>query len=332
MNPSSSRVVYVGLFVAIAMTIFGGAILAVGSLQDAFSPKVTVHAVFTEVGGLETGDNVWSSGMRVGVVDTLAFVEASKVRATLQINTAMAPYIPRDSVAKISSDGLIGNPIVVLSGGTAGGPAISEGDQLDVDVAVSTSDLLATLQTNNENLVEITDDIKTITAQIRAGEGTLGKLLTTDELYGQVQGALSDIEVASTNAKRLTASLATFSADLNREGQLPHDLVNDTDLMPSVKGAVADLQAAVSRASELVDGLATDLEDEQTPVGTLLGDREAGGDLKATLSNLEQATILLNEDLRAIQSNFLFRPYFKKQERQARKEARRKEREAQQGR
>lgn len=327
MNPSSSRVVFVGLFVAIAMTIFGGAILAVGSLQDAFSPKVTVHAVFAEVGGLETGDNVWSSGMRVGVVDTLAFIEASKVKATLEINTAMAPYIPADSVAKIGSDGLIGNPIVVLSGGTPGGPAIAEGDELAVDVAVSTSDLIATLQVNNENLVEITDDIKAITAQIRAGEGTLGKLLTTDELYGQVQGALSDIEVASTNAKRLTSSLATFSADLNREGQLPHDLVTDTDLLPSVKTAVDDLQAAVARASEMVDNLATDLDDQQTPVGTLLGDREAGGDLKATLANLQQATILLNEDLVAIRSNFLFRPYFKKQERKARKEAKAKERE-----
>ena len=38
--------------------------------------------------------------------------------------------------------------------------------------------------------------------------------------------------------------------------------------------------------------------------------------------------MLLNEDLLAIRSNFLFKPYFKKQERQERKEARKAERSA----
>lgn len=321
MNPSNRRTVYVGLFVAIAMTIFGGAILAVGNLHDTFTRKITVHAVFGEVGGLETGDNVWSSGMRVGVVSALAFVDAGKVKATLQVNEAVAPFIPADSVAKVGADGLIGNPIVVLAGGTPGGPTLQDGDELSVETAVSTSDIMATLQKNNENLVVITEDIKTITGKITAGEGTLGKLLTRDDLYTQVQGALTDIEAASANAKRLTASLATFSADLNEPGQLPHDLVHDAELLPSVKAAVGDLQAVVARASALVDGLATDLQDEDAPVGSLLGDREMGGDLKTTLANLKAATETLNEDLIAIQSNFLFRPYFKKKERQERKAA-----------
>jgi phospholipid/cholesterol/gamma-HCH transport system substrate-binding protein len=69
------------------------------------------------------------------------------------------------------------------------------------------------------------------------------------------------------------------------------------------------------------------MSDPGTPVGVLLSDRESGSDLKETLANLQQTTILLNEDLIAIRSNFLFRPYFKKQEREAKKEARRKERE-----
>lgn len=322
MSGTNRRTVFVGLFVAIAAAIFAGAILAVGSLQNAFTPKITVHAVFPEVGGLQSGYSVWSSGLRVGVVKKLAFIEAGKVDVTMKVNTSMAPYIPADSVATVSSDGLIGNPIVVLSGGTPTGPAVADGATLEIGEAVSTGDMMATFQKTNENLVEITNDVKALAAKIKAGEGTLGRLMNEDDLYTEAQAtlaevktALVDIKAASANAKALTASLARFSADLDKPGKLPHELLNDEEIMPSVRAVVAELEATAAKASEVVDGLSANAGDPATPLGVLMGDQEAGSDLKGTLDNLEEATELLNEDLVAIRSNFLFRPYFKKQER-----------------
>lgn len=328
MSSTSARAVYVGLFVAVALAVFAGAILAVGTLQNAFTSKIEVHAVFEEVGGLQAGDSVWSSGVRVGTIAGIAFVEASKVDVTLALNESAVPFIPADVEATIGSDGLIGNPIVQLNGGTRGGPAIQAGAQLAIGESVSTEDLFATLQENNENLLAITDDIKTITGRLRDGEGTIGRLLTEDDLLEQVQSALADIEAASANAKELTASLARFSAELQRPGQLPHDLVTDDEILPSVKASVASLQAVADRAETLVDDVSTKLSDPSTPVGSLLGDREMGSDLGGTVANLEDATELLKEDLRALQSNFLFRPYFKKQEREEKKAQRKAEREA----
>lgn len=327
MSGSNRRVVYVGLFVAIAVAIFGGAILAVGSLQNAFSSKIAVSAVFDNVEGLQTGDSIWSSGMRVGVVGDMRFIEPGRVEVTMALDEAMVSFIPSDSEATLGSDGLIGNPLVVLSGGSADAPPVKPGDTLQVGDAVSTAELMATLQENNENLVSITGDIKELTAGLRAGEGTLGRLLTEDDLYVQVQTAMADVEDAAASAKRLTASLSRFTAELNQPGQLPHDLVHDDEIMPSVREAVDSLEAVVGQASSVVEGVSAKLDDPQTPLGTLLGDREAGEDLATTLANLEDATVLLKEDLRAIQSNFLFRPYFRKQERQEKKEARKKARE-----
>lgn len=326
MNPASRRVVFVGLFVAIAIAIFGGALLAVGTLQDTFSRKVAVHTVFPDVGGLESGDNVWSSGMRVGVVKSLSFIEAGKVDVTLHINEAMAPFIPKDSVAIVGSDGLIGNPIIVLSGGKADGAKIAEGDLLASGEPDGFAQLLAKLQKASENLGPITDDIKALVAGLRAGEGTVGKLLKEDELYTQVQSAMVDVQASAENARRLTGSLATFSAGLNDPGHLPYDLTHDTDIVPQAEQAVADLGRAIERASALVDSLATKLDDPNMPVGALMGNQEMGSDLQATMTNLKEATVLLKQDLVAIQSNFLFRPYFRKQEREARKAERDAER------
>jgi phospholipid/cholesterol/gamma-HCH transport system substrate-binding protein len=328
MSATTRRTVFVGLFVFLATIIFAGAILAVGTLQNAFSPKITTHAVFEEVGGLQSGDFVWSSGMRVGVIESLTFIEASKVDVVMRINESVVPFIPADSKATIGSDGLIGNPIVVLAEGTPGGPSIQEGGEFGIGDAVSTAQIMETLQENNENLVAITGDIKELTRRLRDGEGALGKLLKEDDLYDEAKDAIVeakaavvDIQAASANARQLTASLAKFSAELNQPGQLPHDLANDTELMPSVRAAVSDLEDIVAKASDVVDGLAADVGDDSTPLGVLMSDTESGADLKEILANLEETTVLLNEDLVAIRSNFLFRPYFKKQEREAKKAA-----------
>ncbi|MCB9663795.1 MAG: MCE family protein [Alphaproteobacteria bacterium] len=328
MSTPTRQTVYVGLFVTFGVVVFGMAILAVGTLQDAFSPKITVRVLFDDVGGLAAGDNVWTRGLRVGQVDALAFVDGGKVQATLLLSEPMVPFIPADAKATIGSDGLIGNPIVQLKGGTPAGPSVEDGSVLEVGDAVSTAEILETLQVNNQNLVAITDDIKAITARVRAGEGNLGKLLQDDTLFADAQAAVADVRAASAHARTMAASLTRFTAQLEQPGQLPYELVHDQEILPSVRAAVDDLAATAAKASEIAEGLAADASDPSTPIGVLLSDRESGGDVKEMLANLQEATVLLNEDLVAIRSNFLFRPYFRKQERLKAKEERQKAREA----
>ena len=61
----------VGLFIAFGGLVLGGGILTVGDLNDTFTRKVEVSAVFEDVNGLQEGDNVWFSGVKVGTVDTV---------------------------------------------------------------------------------------------------------------------------------------------------------------------------------------------------------------------------------------------------------------------
>ena len=140
---------------------------------------------------------------------------------------------------------------------------------------------------------------------------------------------LFDIEVASANAKSLTASLGAFSKGLTEPGQLPYDLVHDEQIVPKVRDAVASLQGVADKASTVVDQVSATLGEEASPLGVLLHDDASGQDVRAALDNLATTTALLNEDLIAIRSNFLFRPYFKKAEREAAKAAKEAAKQAQ---
>lgn len=329
MTPSPNRqAVIVGLFSAAAIAILAGGILTIGDINDTFTRKVTVTAVFDEVSGLKRGDNVWFSGVKVGIVSALGFSGASQVQVTMKIDEAATPFIRGDSLATIGSDGLIGSRIVVLQGGTPGAADLEEGDSLAMGPTVSTEALLATLQENNTNLVAITGNVKAITHRLAAGEGTLGKLLDDETLYASLSDTTATLSDASANARVLTASLSSFASELNREGGLPHDLATDRTSYAVLVGTVGDLQKTGERASTLVDGLARAATESGTPIGTLLNDEAAGTDVKATLDNLHRGSVLLTEDLEAFQHNFLFRGYFRKQERARAREQARADRDA----
>jgi phospholipid/cholesterol/gamma-HCH transport system substrate-binding protein len=322
MNPSPQRqAVIVGLFVTVALFILAGGILTIGDLNDTFTHKVVVRAVFDEVSGLKAGDNIWFSGLKVGTVKKLTFVAGSKVEVLLNLDQEATPFIHNNALAKLGSDGLIGNRIVVIYEGTAEAPAVKNGDELKIGTTVSTEEIMTMLQTNNKNLLAITTDLKGITAKIAAGEGTVGKLLSDDTLYTHVTDAVQTLQVASTNARQMTASLATFSAKLNKPGSLFNDLATDQTTYASLTGTVASLKQVGERAGAVVDSLGRSLDDPSTPVGVLLHDKPAGGDLRSTLDNLERGSLLLNDDLEALQHNFLFRGFFKKRAKEEAKAA-----------
>ena len=61
---------------------------------------------------------------------------------------------------------------------------------LNVQKALSTEDMMATLQENNKNLLSITTDFKTISGRLANGEGSVGKLLKDESLANRISERL----------------------------------------------------------------------------------------------------------------------------------------------
>ncbi|HPU95228.1 MAG TPA: MCE family protein, partial [Candidatus Gracilibacteria bacterium] len=60
-----------------------------------------------------------------------------------------------------------------------------------------------------------------------------------------------------------------------------------------------------------VNNLNRAITTSNSPAGVLLSDKEAAAHLQETMKNLESGSKKLDEDLEALQHNFLFRGYFK---------------------
>lgn len=308
MNESvNKRAIIVGLFIIIGLLFLVGGVMTIGNLHSTFQKKMTVSTVFGDVNGLASGNNIWFSGVKIGTVKKTEFYGKSQVQVIMNINIESQQYIRKDAKVKISTDGLIGNKILVIYGGTSSAPEIQEGDTLSNERMLSTEDIMNTFQQNNLNVLKLTK-------KLADGEGTIGKLLNSDSIYNSIAATTNSLQKASANAQTLIASLANFSEKLNKKGTLANDLVTDTVLFNSMKASVFQLNSIADTAKVTINNLKEASNNPKTPVGVLLHDEQAGANLKATISNLESSSKKLDKDLEALQHNFLLRNFFKKEE------------------
>ena len=317
MNESPNRrAVIVGVFVIVGILFFIGGILMIGNLHDTFKSKMKVVSLFDDVGGLKKGNNIWFSGVKIGTVSNLRFYGTSQVEVSMNIETKAQQYIRKDAKVKISSDGLIGNKILVIYGGTTAAPEVQEGDTLGVEKTFTSDDMINTLQANNVNVLAITADLKVITKKLAEGEGTIGKLLTDDAIYTHINAATASLQSASLKADQLASTLSTFSSNLNKKGTLANELTTDTLVFKSVRASIMQLQQMADTASSFVADLKKASKNPNSTVGVLLRDEQSGARIKQTIQNLESSSQKLDEDLKAVQSNFLLKRYFKKKEKE----------------
>lgn len=319
---NNKRMVTVGVFVLIGIIIFVAAVLTLGGQKKTFEAKSSLRAIFKDVNGLQVGNNVWFSGVKVGTVKKISFTPNSMVEVIMNIQTTDMPYIKKDAKAKISSEGFIGNKIIVIFDGTAQSASVAENDLLTTDSGTGTDEMLATLQQNNKNLLDITGNIKSITERLMNGQGSVGKILSDDKLANDLQAAISGLRTASMQVQRITSDVASYTSQLQSEGSLTNSLIHDTVFYSHLKASAFQIQQAsatikessdnIKRITGNIENVSRRLDSTGSPVGVLLNDEEAGKNLKMTLENLQGGSKKLDEDLEALQHNFLFRGFFKK--------------------
>ena len=322
MNESpNKRAVIVGLFVFIGLIFFLAGILIVGNLRETFNRKMELVSLFDDISGLQPGNNIWFSGVKIGTVSSLNFHGKSQVEVNMNVAISAQKYIRKDAKVKISNDGLIGNKVLVIYGGTEEFVQVQEGDTLEVEKTFTSEDMINTAQENNKNILAITNDVKAITKKLAAGEGSIGKMLDDSLMYTNINATIVSLQKASAKAQQMLNSLADFSSNLNKKGTLANELTTDTVVFKSVKASVLQLQQMADTATALITNIKQISSNPNSTIGVLLHDEEAGAHLKASLKNLESSSKKLDEDLEAAQHNILLRGFFRKKAKEAEKDS-----------
>jgi phospholipid/cholesterol/gamma-HCH transport system substrate-binding protein len=288
-----------------------------------FGSTFRAFTVFREVNGLQEGNNVRYSGINVGTVDEIVLRNDTSIVVWLVLEKKMKGFIRKNSVASVGTDGLMGNKLVNIAPGSVDAPLIAEGGEIPSEKSVDTEAMLRTLEFTNQNIAFVSANLKDITERINKNRGTLYTVLMDTTLASTIRSIILQIESVSNNLNKVTNDLTGISGDLKHGNGVIGLLLRDT----TMKNDLQSIVMQVKNSSEKFQSITTEAEQIMTRVNkgngaisTLLNDSSLSKDIKQSLINIQSSSRKLDANLEALKNSFLFRGYFKKQEKLKKKE------------
>jgi phospholipid/cholesterol/gamma-HCH transport system substrate-binding protein len=293
-----------GVFVISAVLLFGAGLFLIGDRENAFSHHHDFYTEMSNVNGLAPGSKVRVSGFDAGEVTSLQIPDrpSGKFRIKLHVDKKLNNLIREDSVVTVGSDGIVGDKFLLIHDGSDQSPEAKSGDTLPSKEPVEISAMLekasgvldqasTTIGDVHIKLNLALDNADRILADARSGKGTVGMLLNDQVTAAQVKQAVTNADQTSANLNQASVQVKQIVADVQSRN-LPEKM---DDSLISLRHASAQVNDTLTEALG-PDHFGTD----------------AGGNIRDSLSNVNQATSNLADDTEALKHEFFFRGFFKK--------------------
>jgi phospholipid/cholesterol/gamma-HCH transport system substrate-binding protein len=325
MKNTNSQKLRLGLFVLIGTVLFIAGVYLIGQGENMFKKTFTISVYFQNVNGLQKGNNVRYSGINIGTVKDITMVNDSTIKVELSIEEKIISHIKKNAIATIGSDGLVGNMIVNIVPGKGISEVINNNDVIESYSKIGTDDILNTLNTSTENAAILTSDLLKITNSITKGKGTIGVLLNDTIMAQDLKQSVANLKVASRGASNTIAQLNSIVSSVKTDDNTVLGmLLNDTISAGKLKIIVTNLETSSAEIETLLNNVNTVVDDFNSSDGSynyIVKDTSLVNSLKSTLKNINEGTDKFNQNMEALKHNFLTRGYFRKLERQEKKEA-----------
>lgn len=254
-----------------------------------FWQRYSLKTVFPNIAGLKAGAPVRVAGVEVGSVTETNFV-GDRVEVVMEISKEHQPRVTTLSTASLGSVSLLGEAAVDITASSQGAPIPEWGYVPSGPAVGSLTEVTSQAAEGIEQLTELLQDI-------RAGRGTVGRLMTDDTLYRDLNSLVSAAEEVTRNigegrgtlgrlvndpaaAQSLEASLKNFETVSARiragEGSLGK-LLSDDELARSLTSATTNLNTITGRISR-----------GEGTAGRLLTDRELYDRLNSMSARLDK--------------------------------------------
>ena len=322
MEKTTSEKIRLGIFVIFGTVLLVIASYLIGNRQNMFGTQFTIHAVFRNVNGLQQGNNVRYSGINAGTVKRIQMINDTTISVSMSLNESIIHHVRTNAIATIGSDGLVGSMIVNIVPGNANAALVSSGDTITSYSRIGAEDMLSTLNVTNQNAALLTADLLKVTASLNDSKGTLGRLLNDTIMANSLENTIMNLQKTSAEAHTTILRLNSLFNDDSFKNSTAGILLTDENTGQDVKQIVDNLNQTSVKLNSMVislDSVITSLSREDGTIHYLATDTALVKNIDKTVRNLEEGTARFNENMEALKHNFLTRGYFKKMEKEQKK-------------
>lgn len=230
-----------------------------GGGTSIFDSKGKFICYFNNVNGLVSGAPVWMSGVEVGNVKSIKFVDLDSLRQVEVICRAKKevwPKLTADARVQLGTIGFLGDKYVEVIPGVSGGAPIEEMAVIPTLDAGSAQRLFKQGEEAMGTVKSSIANIDTLLINMNHGVGTLGKLATEEDMYNNMTQLLANLTKLTAslqqNQERIIASIENTSNSVSSLTQKVDEnrgtigrLVNDPQLYDNLNQATAKFDSVM---------------------------------------------------------------------------------------
>src|SRR5262245_35467951 len=250
-----------GVLTITAVVIAALTIFLVTAGQGLFWQRYSLKTKFPSVPGLKPGSPVRLAGVEIGSVSSVMPVDEF-VEVEFEVNERWRDRITTASIARLGSVSLLGEAAVDITPSTKGTPIPEGGYVPQGKTPAALSDLT---DQASEGIGELT----ALLHDVRGGRGTVGKLMTDEQLYAELRRF-------ATSAGDLTDTIKSGKGTLGK-------LVNDPATANALEGTVKNMEAVTAR-----------LKAGEGSLGKLMNDDAFARSLSSATNNIDQLVAKLS--------------------------------------
>ncbi len=307
---NSQQAIRVGLFFVLGLAL---AWITFESLNGGrlFKQRgYTVVAGFANLKGLKVGDDVLMAGVKIGSVGNTRLGDR-RVEAVLRILPSIK--IPNDAVASVEVSSLLGANYLGVSFGTPTAAPLNDGDEIKTKNTIDMNEVISQLgnlgtkleqvmgdisksmggdgksgnlfakidklvSDNGPKLTETVSNLQDITAKIKNGDGTLGRLINDPKLHDELIASVNEIKLAATDARNFMNDTKGIVADVKTGKGALGLLLYDEGTANSIKVTASNLR----QISDKLNG-------GQGTLGKLISDDKIYRDVQGLMKKADRA-------------------------------------------
>jgi phospholipid/cholesterol/gamma-HCH transport system substrate-binding protein len=247
----------IGLLTVFALVMATVLIFLLSGEGGFFWQRYSLKTVFPNIAGLKPGAPVRVAGVEVGSVTEAQFV-GDRVEVVMEISRDMQSRVTSTSTASLGSISLLGEAAVDITASSQGAPLPEWGYVTSGPAVGSIADVTAQASEGIEELTVLLRDA-------RAGRGTLGRLISDEGLYLEMQSLVSSLDAVVQNVNRGRGTLGR--------------LANDPAAAKALEASLQNMEAVTAR-----------IRSGEGSLGRLLNDDAMAKSLTSTTNNLDSIT------------------------------------------
>ncbi len=262
-------------------------------------PKQSYVVHFTKAQGLKKGDPVLILGTRSGRVTDVSYNDRTpenlRVAITLQLDQPVT--LRQGFQIKIEESSFLGGRIATIDPGPPTGTQIGEGTVLigSIDEGPLTA-LGKVVSDNKEDFQKIISGLRKIVDRAESGEGSIGKLLKSEDAYNSLKATLDNAKEITDNLKAGKGTMGRLLSDETLANNISTTVTNLGDVAKGLKdgkgtlGKLLNDETLYNNANEIV----ADLRAGKGTIGKLIYDEETANNVTSAAKNIREITDRIN--------------------------------------